>query len=68
VQREWPQCIIPLDALSCPDGLSIWSGWHLQSFGDNYVADNSDGAAAAGLEINSRTGSLDALRIFLDIC
>jgi hypothetical protein len=43
--------------------LSIWSGWHLQSFGGNYVADNSDGDAAA----NSRTGSLDALRIFLDI-
>ena len=42
-------------------------GGNLQSFGDNYVADNSDGAAA-GLETNSRTGSLDALRIFLDIC
>jgi hypothetical protein len=39
-----------------PDGLSIWSGWHLQSFGDNYVADNSDGDAVAGLETNSRTG------------
>jgi hypothetical protein len=48
--------------------LSIWSGWHLQHFGDNYVADNSDGDAAAGPETNSRTGSLDALRIFLDIC
>jgi hypothetical protein len=47
---------------------SIWSGWHLQSFGDNYVADNSDGDAAAGPETNSRTGSLGALRIFLDIC
>ena len=35
-----------------------------KSFGGNYVADNSDGDAAA----NSRTGSLDALRIFLDIC
>ena len=43
-------------------------GGNLQSFGDNYVADNSDGAAAVGLETNSRTGSLDALRIFLDIC
>jgi hypothetical protein len=46
-----------------PDGLGIWSGGHLQSFGDN-----SDGDAAAGLETNSRTGSPDALRIFLDIC
>ena len=44
-------------------------GGNLQSFGDNYVADNSDGGAAAvELETNSRTGSLDALRIFLDIC
>ena len=42
--------------------------WHLQSFGDNYVADNSDRDAAAGLETNSRTASLDVLRIFLDIC
>jgi hypothetical protein len=63
VQRAWPQCTIPLHALS----LSIWSGWHLQSFGDNYVADNSDGDAPAGPETNSHTGSLDALRIFLDI-
>ena len=58
----------PFPSTPFPNGLSIWSGWHLQSFGDNYVADNSDGDAAAGLEINSRTGSLDALRIFLDIC
>jgi hypothetical protein len=36
--------------------------------GDNNVADNSDGDAAAGPETNSRTGSLGALRIFLDIC
>ena len=42
-------------------------GGNLQSF--NYVADNSDGGAAAvERETNSRTGSLDALRIFLDIC
>jgi hypothetical protein len=68
VQRARPQYTIPPDALSCPDGLSIWSGCHLQSFGDNYVADNSDGDAAAELETNSRTGSLGALRIFLDIC
>jgi hypothetical protein len=58
----------PFPSRPFPDGLSIWRGWHLQSFGDNYVADNSDGAAAVGLETNSRTGSLDALRIFLDIC
>jgi hypothetical protein len=51
-----------------PDGLSIWRGWQSAELGDNYVADNSDGAAAVGLETNSRTGSLDALRIFLDIC
>jgi hypothetical protein len=29
---------------------------------------NIDSDAAAGLETNSRTGSLDALRVFLDIC
>jgi hypothetical protein len=57
----------PFPSTPFPDGLGIWRGWHLQSSGDKYVADNSDGAAA-GLEINSRTGSLGALRIFLDIC
>jgi hypothetical protein len=61
LQRAWPQYTIP--STPFPDGPSIWSGWHLR-FGGNYVADNSDGDAAA----NSRTGSLDALRIFLDIC
>jgi hypothetical protein len=42
----WPQRTISLDALSFLDGLSIWSGSDLQSFGDNYVACNSDGDAA----------------------
>lgn len=47
MQRAWPQCPISLDVLSCFDGLSIWSGSNLQSFGDNYVAGNSDGDPAA---------------------
>jgi hypothetical protein len=62
LQRAWPQRTIPLDA---PFLMARVSGAvHLQSFGGNYVADNCDGDAAA----NSCTGSLDALRIFLDIC